>query len=445
MKNLTKTKTFLVVCSMLALFSCKKNIESVDSATTNNDRYSKTVKGDTIIHKITMKDGYTNTVLEIKDRFYIADDIIIDRDQFNAFKSQTLLNTSTTARGVVTIDTLTKLWPEGKVYYRLPVVGEKNGGASPLTSEERQVFLDTLNKAMLEISAAAPGIQFIEDDTKVAYIKFVKSDGNNAWLGYGVGARQVNLFGYAKRTTVMHEIMHALGIAHEHNRSDRGTYINVDTTRVDPRYQNAFNIFTEGIGYANFGDFDFKSVMFYAVDLGLKKGAGPAISVTPAYAGTTLLKYWDKKHLSDGDRATLSRLYPHLKGSYNMKSTISPSQFLYTGSISYPYLTATNDGSGQNYKYVFVSNNDGTYQIKPFLYQDKAFTYNPSYASIKIVLEQASSSLESQKFIFTRVDTNGRYTISPFSDPTKKLEFYGWGINVKAESNDPQIIQLVKQ
>ncbi|CAL8112916.1 unnamed protein product [Orchesella dallaii] len=60
--------------------------------------------------------------------------------------------------------------------------------------------------------------------------------------------------------TIMHEMMHTLGIEHEQSRPDRNQYIHIHNPNIQTGYQNVFNI---AYGTTAYGPYDFDSVMHY--------------------------------------------------------------------------------------------------------------------------------------------------------------------------------------
>jgi hypothetical protein len=65
----------------------------------------------------------------------------------------------------------------------------------------------------------------------------------------------------ADRGTVLHEIGHALGLLHEHQRPDRDQFITIHRDRVDPSTVGNTDVID---GHFTFGPYDMTSVMHYS-------------------------------------------------------------------------------------------------------------------------------------------------------------------------------------
>lgn len=93
----------------------------------------------------------------------------------------------------------------------------------------------------------------------------VSRDGGGCYASLGangllVPARMNLDEGCWGRRTITHELGHVFGLAHEHQRPDRDTYVTIDTAAVDPTQLNAFALIA---GAQTRGAYDFLSVMHY--------------------------------------------------------------------------------------------------------------------------------------------------------------------------------------
>jgi Astacin (Peptidase family M12A) len=144
--------------------------------------------------------------------------------------------------------------------------------------------------------------------------------GNNAgcWSMLGQSAyfmgfkRHMNLgYGCDRPEIVLHEMGHVLGLAHEHQRADRDSYITIHTENVDDPYL--------GFGLKlNFNKqktelvtaYDFLSIMHYRRDAFSKNGKDTI--VPKAEFSSFFDQMGHAKELSPLDRAAVKKLYANI-------------------------------------------------------------------------------------------------------------------------------------
>ena len=117
-------------------------------------------------------------------------------------------------------------------------------------------------------------LRFVPRTTETDFIEFVGVPGS-VFVSHGIGNRggmhtieigtdfyqdldAVRYFGVG---IVQHEILHALGFAHEHQRKDRDDYIELNRVCIEPDKLNQYELKYETVP---FGNYDFASVMHYA-------------------------------------------------------------------------------------------------------------------------------------------------------------------------------------
>jgi len=137
-------------------------------------------------------------------------------------------------------------WPDGIVPYTFA------GNVSTVNQDR------TLD-AMAEIEAVT-SVHFIPRTFENDYLIINSSSQNSSFVGRIGGAQVVNIFNWATRFIIVHELMHALAFEHEHQRTDRDQYIEVELDNVCCGAE--FNFIMAG-GVTNFGPYDFDSVMHY--------------------------------------------------------------------------------------------------------------------------------------------------------------------------------------
>ena len=103
---------------------------------------------------------------------------------------------------------------------------------------------------------------------------------------------------------ILHEIGHAMGFAHEHQRPDRDTYVAIRLVNVLPGTEGNFIVARhEDASRA----YDFDSIMHYSPTVFSVNGQ-PTIVAQPPYAERAK-KMGQGTHLSDGDRISAASLY----------------------------------------------------------------------------------------------------------------------------------------
>jgi titin len=155
-------------------------------------------------------------------------------------------------------------WPGGIVYFRFD-------NDTAITAERKQAFRD----AIAEWTAFA-NVQFVELPSPPAapgqsdYVQ-VRNDptisGGFSAVGR-VGGQQLMRIGSNawNRGTIVHEMGHALGLWHEHQREDRDTYVTILWDNIPQEsWGNFVKISELGTGPGvNVGAYDFQSVMHYS-------------------------------------------------------------------------------------------------------------------------------------------------------------------------------------
>jgi hypothetical protein len=163
-------------------------------------------------------------------------------------------------------------------------------------------------------SAIYTAMRHITDKTNVAfvartnqpnYVTFRPSSGCSSNVGKVGGRQFINIASYCDTSTVIHEIGHALGLKHEHSRSDRDTYIYMNCNLVDCGNSSSWGK-SDGSRY---GPYDYYSVMHYSAFF---SGKQVIASKNPTVPSSKIGGYW----LSKGDISALKKLYPYPAGSY---------------------------------------------------------------------------------------------------------------------------------
>ncbi|WP_186293388.1 M12 family metallopeptidase [Chitinimonas sp. BJB300] len=206
--------------------------------------------------------------------------------------------------------TSTKLnrWPNRTIPYVLT-------NASP---KVRALFLEAA-RHIAENSA----VRFVERTNESDYIYLLggPSDGEaeyppgyygepmcHAWMGRAGGPQELVLTPSCQTIdTVLHELMHAVGFGHEHQRSDRDQYVTVTRDVEDSPFKDvcdpvnatlARNLGNDHKNILDIGPYDLDSVMHYEAEQGLAL-RNP----------TATMRAFPRNTLSAGDIAGLEALY----------------------------------------------------------------------------------------------------------------------------------------
>lgn len=136
-------------------------------------------------------------------------------------------------------------WSNKTVYYHLD---------SKLPAKLKNSFL----VACKEWNRLA-GINFVPRTTQPNFVWVHPGSGNYATIGMAGGPQELSLYD-SNIGVAIHELGHTLGMVHEHQRSDRNNHIS-----VHPSIANQLNFNVERS--ANYGTFDFSSIMLYSSSL----------------------------------------------------------------------------------------------------------------------------------------------------------------------------------
>jgi hypothetical protein len=198
-------------------------------------------------------------------------------------------------------------WPNGIVPYEF----DDNATAGTAVNQaNRQIALT----AMAQIEAIA-AIDFVPRTNQTAYIH-IQSDSqtNSSWVGYLGTGQIVRIESWSWNAPnpnfiIVHELMHALGIFHEQQRTDRNSFVTINVANIQSGAEPNFTIQN---GSTAHGVYDYDSVMHYdrcAFSTCCPTGSWCNCAAT-CETITALQAIGQLNHLSMGDVAVLRFLYP---------------------------------------------------------------------------------------------------------------------------------------
>jgi hypothetical protein len=190
----------------------------------------------------------TGTVTFINGNAYVSGDIFIgdsafvERFQFMQFSSVSNRSAS--------------IWPSGIIPYEIE---------SSFSTTEKRNIIDALNHVMDKTN-----VLFIPRSTQDDFVRFKRYTvaqlgflGGTAPLGrqQGTGMHEIKLSQF-DMPLVAHEILHVLGVMHEHTRNDRDNFIEILRDNIVPAHRGFFEKFPRN-DTRDVGSYDFNSIMHY--------------------------------------------------------------------------------------------------------------------------------------------------------------------------------------
>ncbi|XP_031658183.1 high choriolytic enzyme 1-like isoform X2 [Oncorhynchus kisutch] len=143
-------------------------------------------------------------------------------------------------------------------------------------------------------------ILFHEYTNEINYIDIISGTGCASYVGFQGGAQSL-YFGRACNVgNLCHELMHALGLHHEHTRPDRDQYVTIQWDNVVPGKQENFKVKkgdTQDLPY------DYDSIMHYGTNY-FSSNRNPTID-----AKQRGVQIGQRNHLSPLDITRLNKLY----------------------------------------------------------------------------------------------------------------------------------------
>lgn len=190
---------------------------------------------------------------------------------------------------------LVQTWPDGIVRYQFDPI---------ISSDKRQLFM----KSCVGLGKFAQ-VQCLPKRTHDPdYIYITTTNENFCGLSNigRIGGRQNLRIKCWQQRTIQHELMHALGISHEHNRPDRDSYLTINWENISTHLKNDFAKVNHFSVNKMLDVYDFNSIMHYSSYAGSNNGN---IVLYQKQKGPQKGQIQQSNHLSYYDHYTLYILY----------------------------------------------------------------------------------------------------------------------------------------
>ncbi len=182
-------------------------------------------------------------------------------------------------------------WTDGIVHYRI---------APTLDSEGRAKVAEAVNHWNENSTVTIVELSDEEAQNTSDYILFEPSGGCASWVGKIGGEQAIWVGTTCTAGSVIHEIGHALGLFHEHTRSDRDSHINVMWDNIIDGKDFNFDVIESGA--EDLLDYDYGSIMHYGPRFFSKNGAD-TIQVPDG------IEIGQREALSATDLESVNRMY----------------------------------------------------------------------------------------------------------------------------------------
>ena len=298
-------------------------------------------------------------------------------------------------------------WPNGVVPYAIN---------SNLTTP-RPNYTTLINNAIAQLEAST-NIDMVLRTTETDYIDFVGGSGCSSAIGRQGGKQVITLTtasGFVCPVgTIMHEILHALGVSHEQSRPDRDKYITVLTQNIQTGKAHNFNKKTST---RNLGPYDYGSIMHYNSTF---LGINGATTMETIPVGIPI---GQNTALSDLDIAWINTMYPAEQNLWSQDTDDAHGTVKGASEAGdqFAHTLATGDFDGDGYEDIAIGNP----------YEDIGSTVNAGYVNVLYGTDTGLSALGTKEQDLYQGGGNGRaMDFGNLSGTPEANDYFGYALAV---------------